>query len=532
VPLGILALLLSAWAVDSIVQSGDVRRNVTLDGRDVGGSDATTLNEAVGEVSDEYGATVVTIETPNGTTEATLTDLGVTVDQQRTESAVLDLGTDGFVLFRPFGWLGSLVGEREAPIAFEINRTTLDTALDDLEAANAIEPVEPTMQIVGAGVETVPGTDGQRLDTETVLTELSERARTGDFSDPVVVEPIAVAPTFSDADAQEAVDEANRLTANPLTITVSDQAVEVPREILVTWMQLAHDDDTLTVGLNPEAVQAHLDESFASLRVDPTDSQVVLGAAGPEITPDAPGQACCNDDSVTLIDQALDNGETTVTLELTVLEPDRTFAEAQALGIVEPVSSFTTNYASGQSRGTNIHRIADIVNGAVIEPGETFSLNEYVGPRTRAKGFVEAGVIYKGVYESDVGGGVSQFATTTFNAAFFGGLDFGEYQSHSIYISRYPYGREATVSYPHPDLQIVNNTPYGVMITTSHTASSVTVALWSTKTMNAEQTGQTESSQGRCTRVTTQRTRTWLADGHAETDSVFAVYRPGEGVNC
>jgi vancomycin resistance protein YoaR len=99
-------------------------------------------------------------------------------------------------------------------------------------------------------------------------------------------------------------------------------------------------------------------------------------------------------------------------------------------------------------------------------------------------------------------------------------------------LSRYPYGREATVSYPHPDLQIVNNTPYGVMITTSHTASSVTVALWSTKTMNAEQTGQTESSQGRCTRVTTQRTRTWLADGHAETDSVFAVYRPGEGVNC
>jgi hypothetical protein len=50
--------------------------------------------------------------------------------------------------------------------------------------------------------------------------------------------------------------------------------------------------------------------------------------------------------------------------------------------------------------------------------------------------------------------------------------------------------------------------------------------------MTADQTGQSRSSQGRCTRVTTERTRTWLADGHSETDTVFAVYRPGEGVNC
>ena len=52
-----------------------------------------------------------------------------------------------------------------------------------------------------------------------------------------------------------------------------------------------------------------------------------------------------------------------------------------------------------------------------------------------------------------VGGGISQFATTLFNAAFFAGLDIPEYQSHSIYITRYPYGREATLSYPAPDLE-------------------------------------------------------------------------------
>jgi vancomycin resistance protein YoaR len=532
VPLGILVLLVAAWAVDSVVQSGQVQRNVTLDGQDVGGMGRSSLTGVVTEVADEYAATPVTVKTPNGTLDTTLGDLGVAVDEAATEDAALAVGDDGFVLLRPFSWLGTLGGEHEAPLSFEIDRSRLEATVADLVAANAVAPVEPSIQVVGAGVEPVPGTDGQRLDTQQLLDELVRRARDGDFGRTITLDPVTEPPTFTDEDAQRAVDEANRLTANPLTVSVADQSVEVPRETLVTWFQLTTESDGLTVEMNPETVQAYLDETFASLRVEPQDAGFTLGAAGVEITPDAQGQACCSPESVDRVGQALAAGETAVTLDLQVLEPNRSVARAQELGIVEPIASFTTNYAAGQSRVTNIHRIADLVRGAVIEPGEMFSLNGYVGPRTRAKGFVEAGVIYRGVYESDVGGGVSQFATTTFNAAFFGGLDFGEYQSHSIYIDRYPYGREATVSYPNPDLQIINNTPYGVMIWTDYTATSVTVTLWSTKTMNADQTGQTRSPQGRCTRVTTERTRTFLDDGHSEVDSVIAVYRPGEGVNC
>jgi vancomycin resistance protein YoaR len=171
------------------------------------------------------------------------------------------------------------------------------------------------------------------------------------------------------------------------------------------------------------------------------------------------------------------------------------------------------------------------VRGAVIRPTETFSLNQFVGQRTREKGFTEAGVIYEGRFETDVGGGVSQFATTFFNAAFFAGLDFESYQSHSIYISRYPYGREATISWPAPDLAVSNPLPDGVVAWPTYTGSSITVTLWGTKTVHADQTGQSTRRQGRCTRVSTERTRSW-PDGTTEVDNVFAVYRPGEGVNC
>jgi vancomycin resistance protein YoaR len=201
------------------------------------------------------------------------------------------------------------------------------------------------------------------------------------------------------------------------------------------------------------------------------------------------------------------------------------------LGIHEIIGEFTTQHQCCQSRVTNIHRMADIVRGAIIEPGGSFSINDYVGRRTAEDGFVPAGSIQLGRFKDDVGGGVSQFATTLFNAAFFAGLDFAEYQSHSIYISRYPYGREATVSFPAPDLEVVNNTPYGMLVWTEYTDTSITVQLWSTPYFAVEETGQSSYRQGACTRVETFRQRT-DPEGRVIDDMVFAVYRPGEGLDC
>jgi vancomycin resistance protein YoaR len=181
---------------------------------------------------------------------------------------------------------------------------------------------------------------------------------------------------------------------------------------------------------------------------------------------------------------------------------------------------------------TNIHRIADAVRGAIIPPGETFSLNGHVGQRTKEKGYVEAPVIYDGTHDTDVGGGVSQFATTTFNAAFFGGLDIPAYQMHSQFISRYPYGREATVSWDKPDLKIRNNTPFGVMIWTSYTDTSLTVSMYSTPWVKGDQTNQSREQKGPCTSVTTERTRTFFLDNRTEVDKFHALYQPADGVKC
>ena len=126
------------------------------------------------------------------------------------------------------------------------------------------------------------------------------------------------------------------------------------------------------------------------------------------------------------------------------------------------MSSFTTNHPSREPRVQNIHRACDIVNGTIVEPGETFSLNDTLGPRTLERGFVQAPAFAteEGFFDA-YGGGVSQLSTTLFNATFFGGYKDVAHTPHSIYISRYPMGREATLDYPGIDNQFQNDSSVG-----------------------------------------------------------------------
>jgi hypothetical protein len=95
----------------------------------------------------------------------------------------------------------------------------------------------------------------------------------------------------------------------------------------------------------------------------------------------------------------------------------------------------------------NIRRAAVLLHRTLLRPGARFSLNERLGKRTRARGFVAAPSISGPIHVDSVGGAVSQVATTLYNAAFFAGLRLIAHTPHSFYNSRYPKGREATISW-------------------------------------------------------------------------------------
>lgn len=195
------------------------------------------------------------------------------------------------------------------------------------------------------------------------------------------------------------------------------------------------------------------------------------------------------------------------------------------------VSEFTTYHPSGQARVTNIHLIADATNGAAVLPDEVFSLNQHVGQRTEAKGYVAAGAIIGGElyccdHPANIGGGTSQFATTLYNAVFFGGYEDVYHRPHSIWFSRYPMGREATLGWTGPDVQFRNDTNTPLTIRARHTSTSITVEFWGWndgRRVTAGLSGNATTDDGGLVRV--DRTIAY-ADGTRKTQSWWHRYNP------
>ena len=152
------------------------------------------------------------------------------------------------------------------------------------------------------------------------------------------------------------------------------------------------------------------------------------------------------------------------TLSVARALPERTTAEAQAMGIDRRMAAYKTFNSGTSDRITNLRLGVTLLDDSLVPPGGTFSLNQAIGERTEERGFRSAPVIIGTEYEEEVGGGTSQVATTVFNAAWEAGLQITERNPHSLYISRYQLGRDATVYWPSLDLEFVNDTRHWVLV--------------------------------------------------------------------
>jgi hypothetical protein len=342
-----------------------------------------------------------------------------------------------------------------------------------------------------------------------------------------------MAPEFDPAHIEAAIHEAKELVDEDLRVRINGETASIGSTTLTQWIDSRLGSEGLVPIFNRARAIESLERLLGGFHSDFPEPiyRVVDGEVVYELVGD-PAMTCCDESAVDgLYREAARGDDLFVFLPTKPAEPDGGAARVEGLGVAELVGEFTTNHACCVNRVINIQRIADLMRGVVIAPGERFSVNDFIGERTREKGFVAAGSIQQGHFKDDVGGGISQFATTMFNAAFFTGLDFDDYQSHTIYISRYPYGREATLNYPDVDLAVVNNTPYAVLIWTDYTDTSITVQMYSTKYWEVEDTGQSSWRSGACRSVETFRSRT-NPDGQVFEDSVKARYRPGEGLDC
>lgn len=541
IPFLVILVLLAAWAIDSSSASGKVPRNVSLGSRDISKLSEDDLAVAVADLADRYAEVEVQVRTSKQTYKVPAGDLGLELDQSATVTDALELDGETALAARPFVWASSFLHERNAPLSFTVDSTALDTALADL-AGNA-SPTEPKLVVSGDAITFVSGTSGRKVEPAGVADQLLARARSGE--EPIVVDATVTDtdPEVSDADAKDVADLLTLATANGLWVTAGDETAAFDASTVRGWLgSKITDAGKIAPTIDAEQANAAV---VAAIPIDTKakNASITLTDDTPTITPSTDGKSCCEPDTADRILAAIKDGKGSVDVDLIVDEAPFSTEDAEKLGIKEPVGtttewngqpqvkSFTTYHKCCADRVTNIQKMADIVRGTLVKPGETFSINDVVGERTLEKGFVPAGAIAYGEHVDEVGGGVSQFATTMFNAAYFAGLDITVSQAHSEYFSRYPRGREATMGFPNPDLAWINDTPYGILVWTSYTDTSLTITMYSTQYAYSEQTGSKESRSGDCTVVTTERT-THYPDKANHVESFTARYRDEGATSC
>lgn len=526
----------AAWQNDERNHSGRVARATSVAGIDVSGDNAEALRTKLLAVQHRVRAEPIEIGHKEQKFTTQTSEFGLDLNVDATQKAVLNLGHTEAPPKRFTNWIRSHFSDNAAPVVVVFDSDKLASLISANDPGPRSQPSNPNIKFEDGKFVAVEGKDGHGLINAEAPKAVRAAVKNG-FPLQAAVS-VGDIPAIANTDDLDAIlQEASDVTRSPLNISAEGKTSSIPLSQLRPLMVASASGDRLRLDVDAPAIAKILQEAFPDVGIKAVNAAYDIVDDRPVIVEGKPGTMCCGESSATVIREALmqrlvgGDAGATVDLPMKTINPTVTAASIPDLGIKEKIATFTTHHPKNQPRVTNIHLISDLTRGSVIKPGETFSINNAVGKRTEEKGFVVDHVIEDGKFTDSVGGGISQYATTLFNAAFFGGLDFGEYQSHSIYISRYPYGREATVSFPHPDMQVKNNTPFGVLIWPTYTDSSLTVSLYSTKFATGAQTAQTTAPSGKCTRVRTERTRTYV-DGHTSKDTVGALYQPKEGERC
>jgi vancomycin resistance protein YoaR len=366
------------------------------------------------------------------------------------------------------------------------DRAALTAALQGLLSTTDREPIEGTIHFVGTRPVAVEPRAGQHLDVAATTDLILARGiHGGTVRVPMTTQPVRTTADGIRAALQNIVEPA---VSAPVKVTGDGQEAMLMPDVIAAALRFAPDSrGGLTTTIDNPTVIAALNPQLVATQKPGKNAEILIQGTAPVVLPSVDGRGIDWAASLLPLLDVLHNSgpQRTLAASYVTLPPTLSTAQATALGITTQIATFTTGGFATDS-GINIRRVAEQVNGAILRPGETFSLNGYTGPRDATTGYVDAGIIDHGRPSRGIGGGISQFATTLYNATYFAGLTDVEHKEHSYYISRYPMAREATVFEGAIDVKFRDDSPTGILIQTVWTPTSVTVTLWGTKHVDVE----------------------------------------------
>ena len=552
IALGAVAVLLvGGYAATVAAVSGDVPAGTSVRGVDIGGMTteqaAATLELALGDEA------TAPIPVTAGETEAEVDPQtsGLGVDWEATAEQASG------VILRPGALLAHLRGEVELELVPTTDQDALARSLEALAADTAVEPVEPRIRYTKAGAARLR----EAVEGATVNVEQAAGVVTAAYLQPIT-EPVALpmdaVPTVIPAEEAQRVftEQAEPAVALPVTLVVDTETASIPPSDIAETLRFKPVGSTFEAKLNAKKLHELLaEDQLADIEQDGRDARFVIQGGRPVIIKSRAGLGVDPKElgpAVLAVLPETTPEARTATVALVKASADFTTAEAKALNITEKLSSFRQDFVPANYRYVNVGEAARRINGTVLKPGETFSMNETAKERTPANGYTEGYIISGGRFREDLGGGVSIITTATWTAGFYAGLERVEQHAHGLYIPRYTAGLEATVAWGYLDLKMRNETGNGVLITATRYSDGVVIEMWGTKKWDnvtatfSPRTNYTNfetirdnNSDGKCVPSSGSRgfsinvTRKRIKDGKSKsTETFYTTYRPTPNVVC
>ncbi len=396
------------------------------------------------------------------------------------------------------GYLGlSVLRPQDYALSIEANETKISEVLSKGADKYDTPPVNAQL-IFKDSVQIVPEKDGLRV----ALPESKSSILTGlaNLEDSIELKIVLVKPELDQSSAQEAAASVFALIKDPINLNSIRGADTISSTKLKSWVKVVPENNKSVViaeTLIPvENKYQYFDEGLIEVYVKGLAGQInqvpanaQLGLQNNQVVIVAPEKEGYQLDEIKTLEQILGITKENRTIELAVavnkaeIRSDN-FAE---LGLTGLISTGWSNFAgSPTNRIHNVKTGASKFNGVLIKPNEDFSFNEALGPVEAYTGYLPELVILQDKTVPQYGGGLCQVSSTAFRAALNAGLPILERTMHAYPVSYYkPYGVDATIYIPKPDLVFNNNTGKYIFIQTRVEGTKLYFDFYGTKPVNA-----------------------------------------------
>ena len=478
----VVALLLGLYGLTRATSRGEVMGRVEVSGTPIGGLETEQALTAMVAVEDEYVNRPAIFTLDSKVVSLVPPEAGLDIDEQAIVDDAMLVGREGSPLSQFTWWLSHIFATVEVPVSGSIDEESVGAVFDLWDVEVIARPANPGgIELVDGDLQPVYPEIGSGVDRPPA-TAIVESSLLSSEAQRLTIPVVTIEPSLTAADVDAALAEAQQMLSDSIELTHNGtEVVFSTSELEEAFRSETVEESPARIinSFDPLVIDTLLEPVREDLEDEPVNAEFEISGDSISIIPGEKGTEIDEIETARRLEEAGLRSDRSGELPLVEgADPEVTTEYLESLGIEHLVSSFTTYHDCCQARVTNIQTMAATVDGEIVLPGETFSLNDTVGQRTEEKGYLPAPGIFEGVLQDSIGGGVSQFTTTLYNAVFWGGYQDVEHKPHSYYFSRYPEGIEATLSWTNPDLKFKNNRENAVLIDTRWSDNSITVRIF------------------------------------------------------